>query len=202
MSYAAVGADALQNTFVTLGGVRYFDPLSQARILAALSSMSPSAAVAGQMPTIDAQGASVTVTPGLVPNLPNAAVILNGFAQVGNAVLAPEAFAEGSAQTLRLVMNQAALPGLTDSAQGGKYAVLLPPAGAPAIPGLPTLNLPLPATPGAPPAAPSTPAAPASPAPTIGARIGALSTSAKIGLGAGVAVLVGLVMSAMRSKGK
>jgi hypothetical protein len=197
----ALGADIILG-YTTTNGVRFLNDASRAIVLEALSHMSPT--MATQMPAIDAYGARIIYSPGLIPlpGIPNGRDMLTQAAATGQTVLVSENFAEDGDQVIRLVTNPAFLPALTDPALGGTMAVLLMPQGMTVpsinIPGLPPLTTPSPSTPATPtpPVGAQVPAAPVQPAQ---ATILGMPRNTAIAVGAG---LLGLTLLVVLSKGK
>jgi hypothetical protein len=202
----ALGADIVLG-YVTSGGSRFLNDASRAVVLEALSHMSPT--MATQMPAVDAYGARIIISPGLIPipGVPPADQMMQAAAQAGQTVLVSENFAEDNEQVIRLVTNPALLPALTDPALGGTMAVLLLPAGtpliAPSIPGLPPLSTPSPATPAVPTAPPGAQVAPPAAAPPVAhATIFGMQRSTAIAVGAAAAIgLVAVIALSSSSKG-
>jgi hypothetical protein len=204
----ALGADIMLG-YVVSSGTRFLNDASRAVVLDALASMSPTMAMAGQAPAIDAYGARIIFSPGLIPipGVPNARDTLLAAAAAGQTVLVSENFQEGNDQVIRLVTNPALLPALTDPALGGSMAVLLLPAGTPltlpSVPGLPPLSTPSPSTPtvpGAPAGAQVSPAPPTV-APAA-ATIFGMQRSTAIAVGAAAAIgLVAVIALSSKSKG-
>jgi hypothetical protein len=195
----ALGADIILG-FTNTNGVRFLNDASRAVVLDALSHMSPT--MATQMPAVDAYGARIIYSPGLIPlpGIPNGRDMLVQAAATGQTVLISENFADDNEQVIRLVTNPAFLPALTDPALGGAMAVLLMPQGQAIptinIPGLPPLSTPSPATPTTPP--PVGAQVPAAPKPAEATILG-MPRNAALAVGAG---LVGLTLLVVLSKGK
>jgi hypothetical protein len=198
----ALGADIILG-YVTSGGSRFLNDASRAVVLEALSHMSPT--MATQMPAIDAYGARIIISPGLIPipGVPPADQMMQAAAQAGQTVLVSENFAEDNEQVIRLVTDPRLLPALTDPALGGSMAVLLMPAGtpliAPSVPGLPPLSTPSPATPAVPTAPPGAQVPPA--APVAHATIFGMQRNTAIAVGAAAAIGLVAVIALSSSKG-